>query len=121
MEKIQNVRKVLGFVGLGLAAIASVLGVIGIISLLKGSDEKIACLFFGLVGAILSYLLAGGIGEAFKSAWGFARTMWCLIPAFPLDLLLGAVGMFFALLVFAEVPFVFVLRSVRAKFGQANE
>ncbi len=55
------------------------------------------------------------MGRAIKAAWGVAKTMWFLVPVFPVDLCMGVVGFFMGMCMFFCLPIFFVIKSVREK------
>ena len=68
--------------------------------------------FLGAPMALVSYLIKpNGLGRALRSALHIGKVCWFLIPSFPMDILLGFVGMCFAGMVFFFLPALFVLKE----------
>ncbi len=63
--------------------------------------------------AVTAYVLAGGVGKAFKAVWKVAKFGWFVIPYFPMDLFIGALAAGMAAYFFICVPIVIVLISLK--------
>ena len=111
---------VMQWIGLGFSIIGTICGVVFIVAMLKGGSEMMIMFLPALLCSFISYILCGGLGYTIKAAFGFAKTMWFLIPVFPLDLLLGIVGFILGLFFLLFVPVFFVIKSIRAKQSQAS-
>ena len=112
------------WIGLGFSIVGTICGVIFLVAMFKGinggdSNGGALILFLpALLCAVVSYILCGGLGYTIKAAFGVAKTMWHIIPHFPLDLLLGIVGFIFGLFCLVFVPVFFAIKSIRAKQAQ---
>lgn len=119
MKKLSVVQ----WIGLGFSIIGTICGVIFLIAIFKpanggGKDLSFMCVP-AVLCAIISYILCGGLGYTIKAAFGVAKTMWRVIPAFPIDLLLGIVGFIFGFFFLLFVPVFFAIKSIKAKQSQA--
>lgn len=98
-------------IGLIVAAVASVCGVPSILNIFKDNMQQgllwDILLVVTLVGAIASYIIAGGFGVMLRALKKFAFIGWVIAP-FPIDLATGLIGMVFALYAFLFIPVVFV-------------
>lgn len=47
-----------------------------------------------LGGAFASYIIGGGLGTAFRWAFGMAKLGWFIVPVFPVDICTGIIGFF---------------------------
>ncbi len=110
-------KKTITLVGVGIAALATIFGIITLCTLWSDATSKVAncCFGFAFLLSLVSYILCGGMGRALKSAWGVAKTMWFLVPVFPVDLCMGIVGFFMGVCMFFCLPIFFVLKSVRER------
>jgi len=63
-------------------------------------------------GAIVSYVLGGGILTALRWAWRIGAFMWYIF-VFPLDLMMVIMGFGFSLVAFLCVPVIFVYMNYR--------
>lgn len=112
------------WIGLGFSIVGTICGVIFLVAFFKGanggesSGGSLILFLPALLCALVSYILCGGLGYTIKAAFGIAKTMWRIIPHFPLDLLLGIVGFIFGLFFLLFVPVFFAIKSIRAKQAQ---
>ena len=105
---------VLQWIGLGFSIAGTICGVIFIVSWFKGSEIVIMA-GIAFLCALISYIL-----YTIKAAFGVAKTMWFIVPYFPVDLVLGALGFFFGLYFLFFVPVFFVIKSIRTKQAQKS-
>ena len=103
------------WIGLGLSIVGTICGVIFLVAFCKGDDGGLILFLPALLCSLVSYILCGGLGYTIKAAFGVAKTMWYIIPHFPVDILLGIVGFIFGLFCFVFVPVFFAIKSIRAK------
>lgn len=110
-------KKTITLVGVGIAALATIFGIVTLCTVWSEAASKVAstCFGFAFILSLVSYILCGGMGKAIKSAWGVAKTMWFLVPVFPVDLCMGIVGFFMGMCMFFCLPIFFVIKSVRER------
>lgn len=98
-RKLQRIK-----IGLIIALVATISSVLLFLELTPFTDILMGLSFFG---SIVSYVVGGGIGMAFKSAWKVAKIGWLLTP-FPIDIFTGLVAMMFSIMGFFFIPLLFV-------------
>lgn len=100
----------------------SVVSVIGLFN--ANSTFGAIMLTVGLIAAIATYVMVGGIGVAMKSAFAFGKAAWFLIPIFPADLCVGLIGMivaFYALFFLPIIIYGKIIKSINADLEAAQE
>ena len=100
LAKVNQIRILIGLVFAVIATGFTIFGLFG-----KGDGSWLATT---ILCAIPAYLIGGGIGKALKAAWKVAKFGWFLIPVFPIDLLIGLVGLIWGGFAFFCVPVFFV-------------
>ena len=104
------------WIGLGLSLVGTICSIVSILAAFGKIKEELLVLFVpAFLCAILSYLFCGGLGYTIKSAFGIAKTMWFIIPHFPIDLLMGIIGFAFGLIALFFLPLFFTVKSIRNK------
>ena len=100
--KFAKVNMIRTLIGTAFAVLSTIFLLVALIG--KNSDYYM----FAALPAIPAYLIGGGIGKAVKAAWKITKFGWCLIPAFPVDVLLAIWFFFMSLFVFFYLPIIFV-------------
>lgn len=100
--KFAKVNMIRTLVGTAFAVLSTVFL---LVALFGGNSQ-----YYGIavLPAVPAYLIGGGIGKAIKAAWKITKIGWCLIPVFPVDVILSIAFFFLALLMFLFVPIIFV-------------
>lgn len=102
-------------IGLIAAVISSVFGVLYFMIAFGGASSSSFIRdmegVFGLIaiiGSFISYVLTGGILNSLRYSFRIAKFGWFIIPAFPFDLMLGAIALILAIFTFLLIPIVSV-------------
>ena len=104
MEKRMQ-RSKLGFL---ISGVSSIFGIISWVCMFKMNATLYGISFLvAVIGAVVSYVVTGGVGHAIKCAAKIGKWGWIIMP-FPMDILTGLCSMFIALTGFMTVPFIFV-------------
>lgn len=98
-----------------IALAASVCGVIGGIAMIAGHGLQMLA-SPAVIGAIVTYVLIGGLGLGFKAAGRIAKTGWRLIPVFPIDMFFLVFAFLFAVYALFLIPII-ILRSIRKQIS----
>ena len=96
--------------GLIISAVATVFSIIAFSTI---NNQKLSglCSFsfiVCIVGAIASYIIGGGFGNAVSLAFRISKWGWFLIPIFPVDIIFFFIALEFAILAFFFLPVFFV-------------
>ena len=92
-----------------IALVATVASVIGWILYSKHIAFGAILLAIGCILGLASYLF-GGFLNAVKMSWSIAKWGWVIAP-FPMNLVVGGVTFFFALMAFAFIPIIPVRKT----------
>lgn len=102
-------------IGLTVAAIASVIGgtsfitQLGLITLPLFLQNVVDVLLIpAIIGAMVSYVLAGGIVTAMKYSFRIAKFGWFVVPIFPIDVAIGLMALLFSIFAFIYIPIISV-------------
>lgn len=98
-----------------IALIASVCGVIGGFAMIGGHWLQLLA-SPAVIGAIVTYVLIGGLGVGFKAAGKIAKTGWKLIPIFPVDIIFLIFAFIFAVYALFLVPII-ILHSIKKQIS----
>lgn len=94
-----------------IALAASVCGLIGGFAMMGG--HWLSTLASpAVIGAIVTYVMVGGLGVGFKAAGKIAKTGWKLIPIFPIDIFFLIFAFIFAVYALFLFPIV-ILHSIK--------
>ena len=78
-----------------------------------GGPSNVWFISIGLLGSLVSYLLAGGIGTAVKWASKTAKWGWLLVPIFPIDVFVGLLTLFAVFFTLLFLPIVIVYKRYK--------
>ena len=92
--------------GLKIAAVSTVFSVLMLFPF--NSNVTDIFMLLAIVGAIVSYIIGGGLGTALKAAWKICVVGWFIIPIFPVDLALAMFAFIVACCAFFFAPILFV-------------
>ncbi len=102
LAKINQIRILIGFVFAAISMVFLIIGIANKETFPAGSFTVTLAL------AIPAYLIGGGIGKALKTAWSITKFFWFLIPVFPMDVVIGLVGLLWSIFGLMFVPIIFV-------------
>lgn len=98
-----------------IALAASVCGVIGGFAMMGGHGLQVL-VTPAVIGAIVTYVMIGGLGLGFKAAGRIAKTGWRLIPIFPVDIFFLVFAFIFAVYALFLIPIV-ILHSIKKQIN----
>ena len=109
----RDLQTKLGLAGIGVAAVTSVYSLIRFVNV--GPEHFFDKIGISLIGALIAYILCGGIGKAIRCMFNTGSVFWNLIPFYPVCLISYVIGLMVGFGILIGLPIVFTLGSFLAK------